>query len=60
LDHVEVLHLVGDLEVDNSLSHQVGNTNATNFSLLHRVVGGVGLGALLLDKLQPFVRETAL
>jgi hypothetical protein len=38
MDQAEALHLFGDLEVAQSLKHQVSNANATNFPLLHRVV----------------------
>jgi hypothetical protein len=37
-DQGEALQLVGNLEVVQSLIHQVSNANSTNFPLLHRVI----------------------
>jgi hypothetical protein len=54
MDHVEVLHPVGNLEVASRVSNQLGNAKASNFPLLHYVIGGVELGAFLLDELSSF------
>jgi hypothetical protein len=53
IDHVEALHLVGDLKVAQSSGHKVHNAKTTNFSLLYRAIEGTELGALPLE-LPPF------
>jgi hypothetical protein len=44
------LNFGGDLGVAQSMEHQVSNSNATNFPLLHCTIGSVEPGALLLDQ----------
>jgi hypothetical protein len=60
VDQVEFVFLVGNLELAQRLGHQVGNAKATQFKLLHLVVGGIELFGLLLDPHPTFVSEALL
>jgi hypothetical protein len=52
--YVELLVLIGDLELGQSFKHHIYNTNATYFAVLHDVVGRAELDALLLDERSSF------
>jgi hypothetical protein len=60
IDQVEVLLLVGNLELAQKLSHQVGNAKTIQHTLLHLVVGSLELDGLLLDLAHLFVSEASL
>jgi hypothetical protein len=59
VDKIEVLLLIGHLELAQRLGHQVGNAKATHLTLLRLVLGGIELGGPLLDPRPPF-RERGL
>jgi hypothetical protein len=54
VDQVEVLLLIGHLELAQRLGHQVDDAKTTRLMLLHLLVDGVELGGLLLDPRPPF------
>jgi hypothetical protein len=58
-NNVELLVLIGGIELGQSLPHQVSNAKVTNLTLLHDGIRRVELGALLLDG-PPFVSEFSL
>jgi hypothetical protein len=57
VDQVEVLLLVGNLELAQRLGHQVCNTKAIQFMLLHLVVSSIELGGMFLDSRPPFCEQ---
>jgi hypothetical protein len=59
VDQVEVLLLIGCIELAQRLGHQVSDAKATHLMLHHLLVSGVELGGLLLDPRPPF-RERGL
>jgi hypothetical protein len=59
MNHVERFSLIGSFELGQNLKHQVLNAKSTNFPLLHLVICGVVLGALILDKPTLFFMEAS-
>jgi hypothetical protein len=53
MDHVEALHLIGDLEVAKTWIIKSATLMLLTFLLLHLAVGGTELGILLLEQLPP-------
>jgi hypothetical protein len=47
--YVELLVLIGGLELGQSLPHQVSNAKATNLALLHDFISHVEFGAFVLE-----------